>query len=118
VACRAAEAAAGVEAEVEVPRVEGGAAVAVTEENKREWLTKLLQAEMVGGIAEEAAHFRRGFVDMVGVAGHVDPSDPAVGRWVTPYFFLLSAAELAALWSGAPPSTPSIAQPSTPLSAA
>ena len=117
VACRAAEAGAGAEAEVEVPLVEGGAAVAVTDENKREWLTKLLQAEMVGGIAEEAAHFRRGFVDVVGVAAHVDPSEPGVGRWVTPYFFLLSAAELAALWSGAspqhPPSTPP-APPSTP----
>ena len=49
VACRAGEAGAGAEAEVEVPLVEGGAAVAVTEENKREWLTKLLAAEMVGG---------------------------------------------------------------------
>ena len=119
----AAEAGAGAgagaeaEVEVEVPLVEGGAAVAVTDENKREWLTKLLAAEMVGGIAEEAAHFRRGFVDVVGVAAHVDPSEPGVGRWVTPYFFLLSAAELAALWSGAspqhPPSTPP-APPSTP----
>ena len=105
----AAEAGAGAgagaeaEGEGEVPLVEGGAAVAVTDENKREWLTKLLAAEMVGGIAEEAAHFRRGFVDVVGVAAHVDPSEPGVGRWVTPYFFLLSAAELAALWSGAHP---------------
>ena len=90
-----------VEAEVEVPLVEGGAAVAVTEDNKREWLTALLQGEMIDGYTEAAAHFRKGFVDVVGIAGHVDPSDPNVGRWVTPYFFLLSPAELSMLWSGA-----------------
>ena len=94
------------EAEVEVPLVEGGAAVAVTEDNKREWLTALLRAEMVDGYAEAATHFRKGFVDVVGIAGHVDPSDPNVGRWVTPYFFLLSAEELATLWSGPPPALP------------
>ena len=92
------------EVEVEVPLVEGGAAVAVTEDNKREWLTALLRAEMVDGYAEATMHFRKGFVDVVGIAGHVDPSDPNVGRWVTPYFFLLSAEELATLWSGAPAS--------------
>ena len=100
------EAEAEAEVEVEVPLVEGGAAVAVTEDNKREWLTALLRAEMVDGYAEAATHFRKGFVDVVGIAGHVDPSDPNVGRWVTPYFFLLSAEELATLWSGPPPALP------------
>jgi hypothetical protein len=95
------EAEVEVEEEVEVPLDEGAAAVAVTQDNKREWLTALLQGEMIDGYTEAAAHFRKGFVDVVGIAGHVDPSDPNVGRWVTPYFFLLSPAELSMLWSGA-----------------
>ena len=90
------------EAEVEVPLIEGGAAVVVTEGNKLQWLTALLRGEMVDGYTEAAMHFRKGFVDVVGIAGHVDPRDPAVGRWVTPYFFLLSSEELATLWSGDP----------------
>jgi len=97
------------EAEVEVALLEGGAAMAVTEENKREWLTRLLRCEMVDGYAEASAHFRKGFVDVVGIAGqHVDPSDPEVARWVTPFFFLLSAEELATQWSGAPVSREAI----------
>ena len=44
--------------EVEVALREGGAAEAVTDANKEEWLELLLRQELVGSLEEAAAHFR------------------------------------------------------------
>ena len=96
--------AVGKRAEVEVPLVEGGAAIAVTDENKHDWLEQLLRSELVDGIAEAAFHFRKGLVDVLGHAamGHLrDAAHPEL-RWATPYFCMLSATELVEQWSGAP----------------
>ena len=87
--------------EVSVPLIAGGGGVVVTEDNKREWLEKLLQSELVDGCAEAASHFRKGFLDVVGMP-NVDSSDPYLSRWTTPHLFLLSAAELQRAFSGAP----------------
>uniref|UniRef100_A0A7S3BEZ3 HECT-type E3 ubiquitin transferase n=2 Tax=Haptolina ericina TaxID=156174 RepID=A0A7S3BEZ3_9EUKA len=89
--------------EAEVPLVEGGQGKEVTDENKGEWLEKLLWSEMVESCADAAKHFRKGFMDVVGFAStydHVD--DPEICRWTTPHFFMLTADELRTQWSGAP----------------
>ena len=88
----------GVEA---VPLVEGGAQIALTDENKREWLERLLRSELVEGFAEAASQFRSGLLDVVAMA-HVDAAHVEHSRWLTPHFFLLSAGELQQQWSGAP----------------
>ena len=46
--------------EREVPLVEGGAELLVTEANKQEWLERLLRSELVESCAEAAADFRKG----------------------------------------------------------
>ena len=51
----------------EVPLVEGGAEVPVTNENKAEWLQRLLRSELVDSLAPAAAHFRRGLLQVVGL---------------------------------------------------
>jgi hypothetical protein len=86
---------------VQVPLVAGGRDVAVSDENKLEWLQRSLHSELVDGFTEMAAFFRGGLLDVVGL-GRVDPSHAELCRWTTPFFFLLSAAELQYQWSGAP----------------
>jgi len=87
---------------IDVPLVEGGAAIPVTDANKREWLERLLRSELVEAHAEAASHFRKGLVEVVGMVGSADPRDPEQCRWSTPHFFLLSAHELQQQWSGEP----------------
>ena len=87
---------------IDVPLVEGGAAIPVTDANKRDWLERLLRSELVEAHAEAASHFRKGLVQVVGMVGSVDTSDPEQCRWSTPHFFLLSAHELQQQWAGEP----------------
>ena len=69
--------------------MESGAGVAITEENKQEWLQRLLRSELVEGYAQAAAHFRKGFLDVVGMRD-VDPANAEMSRWTTPHFFMLT----------------------------
>lgn len=97
--------------EREVALVEGGAAIPVTDDNKCEWLERLLRAELVESCQEAATHFRKGFVDVVGLPSTYAFSDDArVSRWTTPHFFILTADELQVQWSGAPVSQAAIAE--------
>ena len=48
-----------------MPLIEGGAAVRVTDGNKREWLERLLRAELVDGIAAATGAFRKVRTDRV-----------------------------------------------------
>ena len=88
--------------EVRLPLVADGDALVVTEGNKSEWLERLLRSELVDAITEAAEHFRRGLLDVVGLAGGLDAVDAESQRWMTPHFCLLSAEELQRQWSGAP----------------
>lgn len=88
--------------DVEVPLVEGGGTIALTDANKREWLERLLRSELVDAYAGSASDFRRGLLDVIGMVRSVDADDPERSRWTTPHFFLLSAEELQQQWSGAP----------------
>ena len=88
--------------ELDVPLVDGGADLAVTEDNKLAWLETLLRCELVNGYAEAAVHFRRGFQDVVGMPSTHTIADPVTSRWTTPHFFMLTAEELQLQWSGAP----------------
>eukprot|EP00908_Phaeocystis_cordata_P025347 Transcript_7800.p1 GENE.Transcript_7800~~Transcript_7800.p1 ORF type:complete len:419 (-),score=37.76 Transcript_7800:2-1258(-) len=85
----------------EVPLVEGGASLAVTEQNKHTWLQALLRAELLDSCAAAATHFRQGLLDVIGVSPNLDAADANTARWLTPHLFLLSAEELRSLWSGA-----------------
>lgn len=85
----------------EVPLVEGGESKAVTDENKLEWLERLLRSELVDGCAEAARHMRRGFLDVVG-RPNVDADLPELSKWTTPHLCMLSPSELQTTWSGAP----------------
>lgn len=44
----------------EIELVEGGASLSVLEENKHDWLQRLLRSELVDGYSGSAAHFRKG----------------------------------------------------------
>ena len=62
-----------------------------------------IAGELVDGCVQAAAHFRKGFIDVVGMPStYAFADDPEISRWTTPHFFMLSAGELQELWSGAP----------------
>ena len=88
--------------DVEVPLVDGGAAINVTDENKHAWLEALLRAELLESFHEAATHFRKGLVDVIGLARAETRTNVDIARWTTPHFCLLSAEELQRQWSGAP----------------
>ena len=60
----------------DVPLVEGGEAIAVTDENKREWLSLLLHHKLGGGVAEAMRSFRKGLLDVVGLQVRQNPPVP------------------------------------------
>jgi len=73
-----------------VDLVKGGAGIPVTDENKVQWLTKLLKRELVKEPAPAAQAFRTGLIDVLGG-----------GHGTCPLLCLLGADDLQELWGHA-----------------